>query len=125
MQYSADDDSLPGNDATEQPENDPSREDFGEGHEIERDVAEEDAERGFPRAYNGRKRELIGRPAPFMNSVQDNCTPETPVQNSTNSRGKASAYPGRDFGTLHEEKYEMMLDSIQCSVFEHEFHKST
>ncbi|GFS39015.1 FIP1[V]-like protein [Actinidia rufa] len=103
LQDSADDDSLPGNEVTEQPDG-PSREDFGEGHEIERDVAEEDAERGFPRSYNGRKRELIGKPAPFMNSAQDNHTPKAPVQNSTNSRGKASAYPGRDFGTTHEER---------------------
>ncbi|PSS21028.1 FIP1[V]-like [Actinidia chinensis var. chinensis] len=104
LQDSADDDSLPGNEVTEQPENGPSREDFDEGHEIERDVADEDAERGFPRSYNGRKRELIGKPAPFMNSAQDNHTPKAPVQNSTNSRGKASAYPGRDFGTIHEER---------------------
>ncbi|CAL5341143.1 unnamed protein product [Camellia sinensis] len=111
LQDSADD-SIQGNDVTEQPENDCSRENFRGGHEIERDVAEEDAVHfdGSPLAYNGRKRELIERRAPFVNSVQDNLTegdenlplpPEAPVQ-YPDSRGQTSTYSGGD--TLYEER---------------------
>ncbi|XP_028074405.1 FIP1[V]-like protein isoform X1 [Camellia sinensis] len=114
LQDSADDDSIQGNDVIEQPENDSLMEDFRGGHEIKRDVAEEDAVHfdGSPQAYNGRKRELIETRAPFMNPVQDNLTegdgslpllPEAPVQHP-NFGGQTSAYSDRDVGTLYEER---------------------
>ncbi|CAL5402116.1 unnamed protein product [Camellia sinensis] len=114
LQDSADDDSIQGNDVIEQPQNDSLMEDFRGGHEIKRDVAEEDAVHfdGSPHAYNGRKRELIERRAPFMNPVQDNLTegdgslplpPEAPVQHP-DSGGQTSAYSDRDVGTLYEER---------------------
>lgn len=109
MQDSADD--------TEQAENDPSGDAFREGPEIESDIAKEDGGH-FPPAYNDRKQEVPGRTAaaPFMRSVQDTATegdgslpfrPKAQVQYSADSRVKNSAYPGRDVGTLHEERYEL------------------
>ncbi|KAL6965657.1 hypothetical protein U1Q18_036712 [Sarracenia purpurea var. burkii] len=115
LQDSSDADSSSRNGIILQPQNDHSREVFRGGHEIEGDVAEEDVGHfdGFPHACNSRKREQVGRTAPFTSSVKDNLTEEdgilpltleAPVQYSPNSRGKASAYPGRDLGTLHEER---------------------
>lgn len=101
-------------DDTEQAENDPSGDAFREGPEIESDIAKEDGGH-FPPAYNDRKQEVPGRTAaaPFMRSVQDTATegdgslpfrPKAQVQYSPDSRVKNSAYPGRDVGTLHEER---------------------
>ncbi|KAL7257609.1 hypothetical protein ACSBR1_003841 [Camellia fascicularis] len=99
LQDSADDDSIRGNDVTEQPEKDYSREDFRGSHEIECDVAEEETVHfdGSSRAYNGRKRELIERKSPFMNSVPDNLT---------EGDGSLPLPPltGRDVGTLYEDR---------------------
>ncbi|CAL5402115.1 unnamed protein product [Camellia sinensis] len=99
IEDSADDDSIRGNDVTEQPEKDYSREDFRGSHEIECDVAEEETVHfdGSSRAYNGRKRELIERKSPSMNSVPDNLT---------EGDGSLPLPPltGRDVGTLYEDR---------------------
>ncbi|KAF5946950.1 hypothetical protein HYC85_017178 [Camellia sinensis] len=99
IEDSADDDSIRGNDVTEQPEKDYSREDFRGSHEIECDVAEEETVQfdGSSRAYNGRKRELIERKSPSMNSVPDNLT---------EGDGSLPLPPltGRDVGTLYEDR---------------------
>ncbi|XP_057515025.1 FIP1[V]-like protein [Actinidia eriantha] len=72
LQDSADDDSFPGNDGTELPQNDPSREDFRGGLEMEGAIKEDNGHfDGFPHAYNGKKRELVKRRAPVMNTIKD------------------------------------------------------
>ncbi|PSS13930.1 FIP1[V]-like [Actinidia chinensis var. chinensis] len=114
LQDSADDDSFPGNDGTELPQNDPSREDFRGGPEMEGVIKEDNGHfDGFPHAYNGNKRELVKRRAPVMNTIKDSPNDgdrtlpiplEAPVPYSPDSRGQASAYPGRDGGTRHDER---------------------
>ncbi|KAA8535316.1 hypothetical protein F0562_030319 [Nyssa sinensis] len=114
LQDSADDDSLPGNDVAEQPENDPSREDLRGGHEIEEDIVQEETEHfdGSPHTYIGRKREMVGRRAPVLNSVRDNISegdgilpfpPERRSHYRPDSRGHTPV-SGRNFGTPSEER---------------------
>ncbi|XP_058206968.1 FIP1[V]-like protein [Rhododendron vialii] len=99
-------------DDAEQAENDPSGEAFTEDHEIGSGVAKEDGKR-FPPAYNGGKREVPGRTAPLIRSIQDTVIegdgslpfpPKAQVQYSPDSKVKNSAYPGGDVGTLHEAR---------------------
>ncbi|CAK9168548.1 unnamed protein product [Ilex paraguariensis] len=120
LQDSTDGDSYPGNDIAE---NDPSREDFRGGDEIEDEILQENAKHfnGSPRGYDGRKRELLGRRAPFMNPDDDNITDgdgmmpphsEALSKHRSDSRGNAIGYPDRNFGIPHDERYEIMMDGV-------------
>ncbi|RVW96190.1 FIP1[V]-like protein [Vitis vinifera] len=121
LQGSLDDDSPTGNGAPEPPDNDLPREDLRVGNEVEDDAAQEDTEYfdSFSTTYSGRNRELVGRSAPFMNSLRDDMPggdgilpfpPEAPVQYRPGSRGQDPVHPGGNFGTPHEDRYEIHLD---------------
>ncbi|XP_058186731.1 FIP1[V]-like protein isoform X2 [Rhododendron vialii] len=97
LQGSTDDASLPGNDVTEQPENEPLRESFRGGQETNGDIIEQQS--------GGRKREIVGRRAPFMNSIHDNMIEgESLLPHRPDSRERSSSNPGRNVGTLREER---------------------
>ncbi|KAI8570395.1 hypothetical protein RHMOL_Rhmol01G0030800 [Rhododendron molle] len=97
LQGSTDDASLPGNDVIEQPENEPLRESFRGGQETNGDIIEQQSD--------GRKREIVGRRAPFMNSIHDNMIEgESLLPHRPDSREHSSSNPGRNVGTLHEER---------------------
>lgn len=103
LQGSTDDASLPGNDVTVQPENEPLRESFRGGQETKGDIIEQQS--------GGRKREIVGRRAPFMNSIHDNMIEgESLLPHCPDSREHSSSNPGRNVGTLHEERYEIIFD---------------
>lgn len=126
LQGSLDDDSPTGNGAPEPPDNDLPREDLRVGNEVEDDAAQEDTEYfdSFSTTYSGRNRELVGRSAPFMNSLRDDVPggdgilpfpPEAPVQYRPGSRGQDPVHPGGNFGTPHEDRYEIHLD--RCYMY--------
>ncbi|KAI3771849.1 hypothetical protein L6452_03020 [Arctium lappa] len=111
LQGSADDESVPGNDIADQPDEDPSRENPTEGLEIEEDNASVgDHFDRIPQAYNDRKREGVGRRAPFVGSIHDETTAgdrispfhsEAQVEDHPNSRGKTCAYPRKKLNSPH------------------------
>ncbi|KAK9274595.1 hypothetical protein L1049_021844 [Liquidambar formosana] len=115
LQDSVDDDSSTGNGVPEQSDNDPPREDLRGSQVVEEDIAQVDSEYvdSFPQTYSGRKRDLVGRGAPFTNSVRDNVPegdgilpfpPEAPVQYRPSSRGQTPVYPSGNFVTPHDER---------------------
>lgn len=122
LQDSLDDDSSTGNGASERPDNDSHKEEFRESEVAEEDTVQVDSEcfDGFPRANNGRKRDLVDRRRmPFDNSVDDNSadgdaissftTPAAPAQYSS-LKEQTSAHPSGNVGTSSDERYEMLLD---------------
>ncbi|KAA8522889.1 hypothetical protein F0562_009312 [Nyssa sinensis] len=106
LQDSTDDDSFPGNDVVEQPENDPSSEDLRGGHEIEEDIAQDETEHfdGIQHAYKGGKRELVGRDNTSEGDGILPFPPEAPSQYHPVSQGQTPLYPGRNFGTPYESQ---------------------
>lgn len=122
MQGSLDDDSPAENGVPEPPDNDLRREDLRGGNEVEDDVAQEDTEYfdSFSTTYSGRNRELVGRSAPFMNSLRDDMAggdgilpfpPEAPVPFRPGSRGQDHVHPSGNFGT-HEDRYSLHLEML-------------
>ncbi|XP_024980685.1 FIP1[V]-like protein isoform X1 [Cynara cardunculus var. scolymus] len=101
LQGSADDESVPENDGAEQPEDVPSKENPRANLEIADDIGSEDDHFDRPQAYNGRKRDVSGRRAPFMGSMHDMTSTgdrgsrfkETEVEDHFESRGRTSSYP--------------------------------
>lgn len=126
LQDSLDDDSSTGNGALERPDNDPQREEFREGDVAEEDSVQVDSEYfdSFPKAHNGRKRDLVEkRRKPSMNSVDNNLAdgdgvssfppPEAPAQ-YPGSRGQTSVHPSGNVGTTYDERYGIVLD--RCNL---------
>ena len=120
MQGSLDDDSPAENGVPEPPDNGLRREDFRGGNEVEGDVVQEDNEYfdSFSTTYSGRNRELVGRSAPFMNSLRDDMPggdgilpfpPEAPIPYRSGSRGQDPVHPGANFGA-HEDRYRIHLE---------------
>lgn len=77
MQGSLDDDASAGNGVPDRSDNEPTKDDLGEGNVVDEDNAQVDSEYfdNFRQASNGRKRESAGTRVPFLNSVQDD-TPD-------------------------------------------------
>ncbi|KAK2976655.1 hypothetical protein RJ640_009444 [Escallonia rubra] len=107
LQDSVDDDSPPGNDIPEQPDNDFSGEDLRRGPDIEEVATQEDINQfdSVPRDYGDRKRGLAGKRAPYTSSTHDNTTeedgnlsflPKAPGQYRPDARGKTSVNSGRN-----------------------------
>ncbi|XP_059635492.1 FIP1[V]-like protein [Cornus florida] len=105
LQDSTDDNSFPDNDVVDRPENDPAREDVRGDHAIEGDI---EYLNGLPHTCNGRKGELVGQRAPFMNSVCDNIIgtvhlhSEAPSQCHPDSR---EVNLGRNLGIPREKRW--------------------
>ncbi|KAJ0031716.1 hypothetical protein Pint_14575 [Pistacia integerrima] len=112
-QDSVDDESSVGNGDQD---NDLPREDLRGGKltaEDEMGPVDKEYFDGFPGAFDSRKRELVGRRAPFMNSVQNNMPegdgvlpfpPEAARHYHPGSRGQTSKHPGENVGTSHEDR---------------------
>ncbi|TXG60776.1 hypothetical protein EZV62_012139 [Acer yangbiense] len=111
-QGSVDDDSTTGNGDRD---NDLPVEELRGGHVAEDEMGPVDSDYfdGFPGDYNGRKRELVGRRPPFMNSVHGNIPegdrivpfpPEASLQYQPDSRGPTAVYPSENIGNPREER---------------------
>ncbi|KAL5774915.1 hypothetical protein ACOSP7_012472 [Xanthoceras sorbifolium] len=111
-QGSVDDESSTGNGDRD---NDIPVEELRGGHVAEDEMGPVDANYfdSFPGAYNGRKRELVGRRAPFMNSVHGNIPegdrivpfpPEASLQYRPGTRGPTPVYPSENIGNPREER---------------------
>lgn len=116
-QGSVDDDSTTGNGDRD---NDLPVEELRGGHVAEDEMGPVDSDYfdGFPGDYNGRKRELVGRRPPFMNSVHGNIPegdrivpfpPEASLQYRPDSRGPTAVYPSENIGNPREERYRMFF----------------
>ncbi|KAJ4958831.1 hypothetical protein NE237_025942 [Protea cynaroides] len=133
LQDSNDDDPITDNGNLERPEND-SQGDCrnGGGDEVE-NVDQTDSDYfgdRFPPTYNGRKREVVGRRTSFMGPVHNNIhegdgilpfPPEAPVQYHPGPKGQSPIYPGRMYGTPHEERgpADAARDRYQPGTAEH------
>ncbi|KAJ9548479.1 hypothetical protein OSB04_021022 [Centaurea solstitialis] len=105
LQGSADDESDPVDDIADQPVDDPPRDNPTEDLEIEEDNASVgDPFDRIPQAYNDRKRESVGRRAPFVGSIhgettaEDRISPfhsEAQVEDHPDSRVRPVHIPGR------------------------------
>lgn len=109
LQGSLDDDSPADNGIPDPPDN----EDLRAGNEVEDDAVQEVTEYfdSCSTTNNGRNRELVGRNAPFMNSLRNDMPggdgilpfpPEASVQYRPGSRGQDN--PGGNFGSPHEDR---------------------
>jgi hypothetical protein len=107
------DDSSTGDGVQDAANDEPQRDDFRGSDVAEDDMAETENEYAgdFPQAYNDRK----GGRTPHMNSARnmpegDGVSPFHPEATApyphAGSRGHPPSYPGRDFGTPREERYE-------------------
>ncbi|CAA2981419.1 Hypothetical predicted protein [Olea europaea subsp. europaea] len=95
----ADDDDM-----AEHQENEPSRKDLRGDDEID-DLLQEDTENydGFSHAYDGRKKELIGRSAQFNKTDHDDeIVGDDALDLPSEAPGKY--HPGREFSVPHEER---------------------
>ena len=116
MQGSADDESVP--DGVEQPEDVPSKENHRASLETADEIGYEDEHFDRPQAYNGRKRDVSGRRAPFMGSMHDitatgdraSHLSETEVEDHLESRGRTSSY-SKKLNSPHNrtERYGTMM----------------
>lgn len=107
------DDSSAGDGVQDAANDEPRRDDFRGSDVAEDDMVETENEYAgdFPQAYNDRK----GGRTPRMNSARnmpegDGVSPFHPEASApyphAGSRGHPPSYPGRDFGTPREERYE-------------------
>ncbi|KAF8407227.1 hypothetical protein HHK36_006354 [Tetracentron sinense] len=110
------DDSITANGVLEQLDNDPQGEDLKRGHEVEEDIEQTENEYfdNFPQTYNGSKREMMGRGAPFIGSVQNNLhegdgilpfPPEVSLRHHPGSKGQTPVNRSGIFGTPHEGRW--------------------
>ncbi|XVF35535.1 hypothetical protein REPUB_Repub18cG0154100 [Reevesia pubescens] len=113
-QDALDDDSSTGNGVEDRTENDLPKEDLRGDLASVANVEHEDTEYfdGLPDAYNGRKRELVGRRT--MNVVHSNVPEDDgvfpfPVEASRpygpGSRGQSPMYPSGNFGSPRDERH--------------------
>lgn len=129
MQDSLDDDASAGNGVPDRPDNDPTREDLGEGHVADEHNSQADSEffDNFRQTSNGTKREPAGTRVPFHNSVHEDIPngdgifpfppPEAPRQYA-GSTDQTPVYSGGSVGTAYEERCGILLNkSIFISFF--------
>lgn len=110
LEGSTNDASLPGNNVTEKLENEPLSENSRGGQESNGDIVEQQS--------GGRKKEMVGRRVPFINSIHDEIIEEESLlPHRPDSREHSSSYPGRDVCTLQEERYEKCSSTEFCLFF--------
>lgn len=75
-----------------------------------------------PHTYNGRKRELVGRRAPFKNSGNDDAAEgdeKLPFPQGASahpdSRGQSPIYPSTNHVSPNEERY--VIELVACHFF--------
>lgn len=105
MQDSADDDSSQGNDITELQDNDTSREELRQGHDVEENKTEGSRHLdNVPQTRNERKREPVGRKSQLKDTAHDirkeedgnsRFESEAPTLHRSDLRGRKPAYSGR------------------------------